>query len=826
MLSRARRKYVKNRKRAILLGCIVVGGFFLLGAITFLLVETPTIRTFESREVAESTKIYDSTGEVLLWEIHGEERRTLVPFDQISRHIKNASIAIEDASFYSHRGFSPTALFRVLFVNVFRGKPIGSGGSTITQQLVKNTLLSPKQTLTRKAKEIIIAIKLETAYSKDEILNLYLNQIPYGSNAYGVEAASETYFGKSSNELSLPEAAYLAALPKAPSYFSPYGNHRDDLEERKNLVLERMRDLNFINTQDLEAAKKEKVIFLPQKKHGIRAPHFAMYVRELLTKTYGEDLVERGGLKVITSLDATLQEKAEEIATRSGPDIESRFNASNLALIALDPKTGRILAMVGSRDYFDIAHDGNFNVTLAKRQPGSTFKPVVYATAFKKGYTPETIVFDLETNFAVSGTPYIPQNFDEKFRGPVTLREALAQSLNVPAVKTLYLAGVKDSIRTAEDFGISTLTDPNRYGLTLVLGGGEISLLELSSAYGVFANEGTRTDHHAIVEVRDHTGAILEEEKITSRQVLDQNIARTISSILSDNNARTPTFGARSPLYFEEGGVAVKTGTTNDYRDVWTIGYSPSVVIGAWAGNNNNTSMTKNVAGFIIAPLWREFMNAALTRTSREQFTPPESKTPQKPVLRGIWIGSRSYILDKSSGKLATEYTPLEQQEERVVQEVHSILHWVSKDNPTGPIPTNPEKDSQYWAWEGPVRSWALAQGLTDGISPSPTELGMDSSHLPMYWPQISFPSQEELGIRFKNNQRIEFHPIIRGTYAISEIDIFVDGEFIRSVKGTIGTLVLQNIKSGEHSLTLRVYDVVRNKSEKVIPFSVEDPGT
>lgn len=806
---------------------VIGGGFFILCAlilwIIFLLIEVPSIDNFARRNVDQSTKIYDQTGEVLLWEIHGEERRTIIPFEKISKDVKNATIAIEDSSFYSHHGFSPASFFRVIFLNAFRGKKIGSGGSTITQQLVKNTLLTPEQTVTRKIKEIIIAIKLEAVYSKDEILNLYLNQIPYGSNAYGIEAAAQTYFGKSAENLSLAEAAYLAALPKAPSYYSPYGNHGKELEQRKNLVLEQMRGLRYINDEEFASAKNKKIDFLPQKKNGIRAPHFVMYVREYLNEKFGEDVVERGGLTVVTTLDSVLQEKAEEIVARKVAENVKKFNASNAGLVALDPKTGRILAMVGSRDYFDVKHEGNFNIALARRQPGSAFKPIVYATAFKEGYTPETVVFDLETNFAAAGKPYIPQNFDEKFRGPVTLREALAQSLNVPGVKTLYLSGVQESIDTARDFGISTLTDPSRYGLTLVLGGGEVTLLELTSAYGVFANQGIRADKHAIIQIKDKNNTVLEDENIISRRVIDENVANTINSVLSDNGARTPLFGARSPLYFESGNVAVKTGTTNDYRDAWTVGYSPTVVVGAWAGNNDNSPMVKNVAGFIIAPLWREFMEAALAPTPQESFSAPKPSIAEKPVLRGIWRGSESYFIDRASGKRATEFTPDSQKEERIIQQIHSILYWVSKNDPDGPRPERPENDPQFYGWEAPVRAWAEKMQLIDDASGVPIN-EYDTSHSPENWPKIEFPETEQNKI-FSNGETLEFRARITTPNQISEVSIFIDDEFVRSEKGVVDTVAVNQdalgLESGSHTLTLKVYDSIGNKQEKSILFTI-----
>jgi 1A family penicillin-binding protein len=821
-----RRHHNKKRSRLFVFAtafaaCVVFIG--IAAWMVFILVEIPSINSFEKREVPESTKIYDQTGEVVLWEIHGEERRTVVPFDKISRQVKNATVAIEDKSFYSHRGVRPLSLLRAIFLDVFKQER--QGGSTITQQLVKNTLLTRDQTISRKFKEIIIAIKLETVYQKDEILNLYLNEIPYGSNAYGIEAASRLYFGKSADSLTLAESAYLAALPNAPSYYSPYGNHRAELDNRKNLVLKQMLDLNFIDQKEFDGARDTKVAFLPKQKSGLRAPHFAIYVRELLNEKFGDDVVERGGLKIITTLDAKLQEKAEEIIARKSAENKVKFNASNAGLIALDPKTGRILAMVGSRDYFDMEHEGNFNITLARRQPGSAFKPIVYATAFKKGYTPETVVFDLETNFSVNKTPYIPHNYDDKFRGPVTLREALAQSLNVPAVKTLYLAGIQDSIETARDFGISTLTDKSRYGLTLVLGGGEVTLLELTSAYGVFANNGLRADYHAIKEIRDKNNAIIEEERVVTRQVIDSNIASLITSILSDNAARTPSFGNRSPLYFENYSVAAKTGTTNDYRDAWTIGYSPNIVVGTWAGNNNNSSMTKNVAGFIVAPMWREFMDAALPSTQNDAFIAPAESAATKPVLKGVWRGSKTYYIDTSSGKLATEYTPPQQKEERVLQQVHSILYWVSKDNPNGPIPEHPEQDSQFYNWENQVRVWAEKQNLKseDGSGISQDK---DTNHSPENWPRIALGQNENEKI-FAPQDKLIFHPAITSAFPISQVDIFMDETFIRSTHGLLTEISIDrqtaSVLPGQHFLKIIVYDNIGNRSEGQFSFTLSE---
>jgi len=498
-----RRKILGIRKRyfkeaalvVIILGIFAVGSLFLWVS-TFTI---PDLSSFNERKVSQSTKIYDRTGTILLYDLNRGIKRTVVTDNEISRNIKNATVAIEDSEFYTHHGIRPTSIFRAILANIGAGG-FSQGGSTITQQVVKNSLLTTEKKISRKLKEWILALKLERVLSKIEILNLYLNEAPYGGTVYGIEEAGQTYFGKKAADLSIAESAYLASLPNAPSYFSPYGNNKQKLEDRKNLVLAKMLEKKFINQEEYSRAINEKVVWKPQENLGIKAPHFVMFIRQYLEEKYGKAIVEQGGLKVITTLDYGLQEKAEAMAKQYASENEKKFNAENVSLIALDPKTGQILAMVGSRDYFDKTIDGNFNVALAHRQPGSSFKPIVYAEAFKKGYTPETVVFDLQTEFSTEcnpdGTPitagnedrcYMPENYDHVYRGPINLRNALAQSINIAAIKVLYLAGIKDSLRLAKDMGIKSLTNVGQYGLTLVLGGGEVSLLDLTGAYGTFA---------------------------------------------------------------------------------------------------------------------------------------------------------------------------------------------------------------------------------------------------------------------------------------------------------------------------------------------------
>lgn len=779
---------------------------------------TPDINKFEERKVAQSTKIYDRTGKILLYDVHGSEKRTVIGFSEIPRYVKNATIAIEDDNFYSHYGFRPISFLRAIIKNILRGS-FEQGGSTITQQVVKNTLLTPEKTVLRKIKEIIISVKLERKYSKDEILNAYLNQIPYGSSAYGIEAAAETFFGKRAENLTILEAAYLAALPNAPSYYSPYGKHRKELDDRAHFTLEKMRKLGFISGKEYEDAKKQKIKFSPYRTQGIIAPHFVIEVREELNKRFGEDVVERKGFRVTTTLDADMQRQTEETIRKYAEANEKNFNAKNEGVVAISPKTGDIWAMVGSRDYFDIEKGGNFNVTTAHRQPGSALKPFVYATAFKKGYTPETVLFDLPTEFNPLCTPdgkptagieedkcYHPQNFDEKFRGPVSLREGLAQSLNVPSVKTLYLAGLEDSLVTARDFGITSLNEPERYGLTLVLGGGEVSLLELVSAYSVFANDGVRNPYRYILKIEDAGGKTIYGASDAPTEVIDKNIARAINDILSDNKARAPSFGEFSALYFPGKKVAAKTGTTNDYRDAWVVGYTPDITIGAWAGNNDNTPMEKKVAGFIVAPWWHEIVDYAMAQNFSSEFAPPEPFDVKMPYQRGEWRGGIEFTVDKISGKLATENTPEDLREKKVVREVHSILYWIDRSSP------------QFKNWEEQVRSWAINNNLLDqNIGIIPKEY--DNTHIQENFPKIlkiQLIPQKDI---YNKDDIVTLRPSIESKFGVQQIDYFANDAYLGSVKRHPFdmSIVLNNLESENIYVKIKAYDFVGNTSESEI---------
>jgi len=721
----------------------------------------PDLNTVAIRRISESTKIYDRTGTVLLYDVHQNTKRTVVKSDQISSLVKKAAVAIEDDKFYEHNGVRPLAFLRAVFVNILSGE-YSQGGSTITQQVIKNSILTTEKSITRKIKEWILAIKLEKSLNKDEILTLYLNESPYGGSIYGIEEASLSFFGKHANELSLAESAYLVALPNAPTYFSPYGKNKDALEKRKNLVLDQMFKNNFISREDLVTAKGEKVEFLSAGTLGIKAPHFVMYVKSLLEKEYGQSRVENEGFKVITSLDFELQTKAEEIARKYAYENAEKYNAENVGIVAVDAKTGEILTMVGSRDYFDNAIDGNFNIATANRQPGSSFKPFVYATALSKGYTPDTIVFDVKTEFSTfcnpDGTPifekdiakcYMPENYDNIYRGPVTFREALAQSINIPAIKVLYLSGIKDSLALSQSMGITSLKDANQYGLTLVLGGGEVSLLEMTSAYTVFANQGIKNSPISILKIEDNDNNVLFETQKRSRIVLDSNIANQINDMLSDNVARTPAFGEYSPLYFPSYDVAAKTGTTNDYKDAWIIGYTTEIAVGAWAGNNDNTPMEKKVAGFIVAPMWHEIMSEALDLYPPNHFEKPRNYQDMSlpPVLRGKWNGGISTIIDSRTGLQATENTPTEYQTESLSGGVHSILYWLIKEDPRK-LSLGAKNNPQFNLWEYGVLRWATennayGQSYTPNqqLLPLPTQIPLLA--IPVEKPFVYFKSPE-----------------------------------------------------------------------------------
>ena len=613
-----------GQDRSFKVGLITI--FFLIFAAWFATRDLPSPKQLETRQLPQTTKIYDRNGK-LLYNIFNDQNRTVVPLSEIPDSLKHATIAIEDKDFYKHRGFDIYGIARATRKTVFEGSL--QGGSTITQQLVKSAFLSPERTLNRKLKELYLAFRVEMAFSKDKILEMYLNQVPYGGTSWGVAAAAEQYFGKDVKDLTLGQSALLAGLPAAPTYYSPYGQDPKRAKERQKQVLRRMVEEGYISREQADRAASEDLQFQPAA-IDIRAPHFVMYVREYLAEKYGEAVAAQGGLKVTTTLDLDVQESTQKIV-KDNIDKLKGYRVSNGAALVTKPKTGEILAMVGSRDFFDTSIDGNVNVTVASRQPGSSIKPVNYATALEhRLITPATIIMDVATTFSGGPIPYRPVNYDGKFHGPVQVRFALGNSYNIPAVKVLALNGVGEMIKMAREMGITTFTDESRYGLSLTLGGGEIKMTEMAQAFGVFANEGIRIDLVPILKIEDAKGRVLEEFKPkTGKRVLSSQTSFLISSILSDNSARTAAFGPSSLLVIKGKTVAVKTGTTDDKRDNWTIGYTPSYFVASWVGNNDNTPMNPIIASGITGatPIWNQIMTEVLKDKVNESFKVPSGVT-------------------------------------------------------------------------------------------------------------------------------------------------------------------------------------------------------
>jgi len=808
-------KNIFRNKKLIRVIAVWGSGVLLFGILVFtffvisVLADIPNLDLLQNRIVAESTKIYDRTGEVLLYEIHGEERRTIIPFEEIPEFVKQATISIEDANFYSHAALDWRGIARAFFTNLRRGG-IVQGGSTITQQLAKKAFLSDERTPTRKLKELVLSFELEDRYSKDEILELYLNQIPYGSNAYGIESASQVFFEKPAKNLTLAEAAILVSLPRAPSYYSPWGLHTEDLFARQKLVLKQMRGGRFITEEEEQKALEEELVFA-KPNIGIKAPHFVIAVQEYLNNTYGEDFVRTAGLEVITTLDWDLQQLGEEVVLKGAKRNEELYKGTNAALVAQDSNTGEILAMVGSRDYFDIEQDGNFNVAIqGLRQPGSALKPFVYATAFQKGYTPNTVIFDLETEFDATGISeksYKPANYDNVFRGPITLRSALAQSINVPAVKVLYLAGLEDSLKNARAFGLKTLTEINRYGLSLVLGGGEVTLMDLVGAYSVFAEEGIKYEQSLILKITDD-GKILEEHNPTGLEVIETETTRLINDVLSDVDARRPLFqNSLSLTMLPNQEIALKTGTTNDYRDAWTVGYTPSLVVGVWAGNNDNQPMERQGGSILAAvPIWHDFMIEAYEDKPTEFFTQPQNYFRDKPMING-------------------EFLTTFQSGQELLPQIHSILFYIDRKNPLGEMPKNPASDSQFANWEAPVLQW-ITRNIPD-TSRVNLPLAIDAVLVNTLNPTIP----QNVDIAFKTPQNGDF---ITGTQLsliiditaqekIEQIEVYFNGNNVQNIVSNFGNTFTfttnfqpQNIQP-QNLLKLKITDALKKTFEKEI---------
>lgn len=818
----------KNRLFSLLkifFALFVIGGLGAgIFALTFFLLvskDLPDPNKIIEREIPLTTKIFDRTEKVLLYEIHGAEKRTMVELKDIPQNLIRATLTAEDRNFYQHRGFSLTGILRSIIKNV--SSDSRSGGSTITQQLVKNAVLTSEKTYTRKAKEVILAYQIEKKFSKNQILKMYFNEIPYGSVIYGVEAASQSFFGKSVKEITLAQAAILAAIPQKPSYFSPSGSHVDKLLTRQKWILDEMKNLGYITQAQAQEAKKEEIVF-QKSKEDILAPHFVMHIKEYLSEKYGEKTVGEGGLRVITTLDYEKQKIAEEAIGERAEKNEEQWKATNASLVSLDPKTGQILAMVGSRDYFNEKIDGQVNVSLRPRQPGSSFKPVVYAAAFKKGFPPETVVFDVNTKFTnYDGKPYEPKNYDLKEHGPVTFREALAGSLNVPAVQAIYLTGIDNVLDLADDLGYSTLKERWRFGLSLVLGGGEVKLLEHANAFAVFAAEGELRTVSGILRVEDREGNILEEYKNKKTKVLETQIARQITGILSDNDARAFIFGANNFLTLPDRPVAAKTGTTNDYHDAWTIGYTPSLVTGVWVGNSNNDPMKRGADGSVVAaPIWNAYMKKALENTPVEYFNPPQPTVTENPALNGSLKQGIKVKIDRVSGKLATEYTPPEFIEEKNYLVLRSILFYVDKDNPLGPAPENPAQDPEFPIWEAAILDWGKRNNIVSETPPQE----YDDIHIPENHPALTIFSPQTRETLTSRAVTIDVAAL--SPRQIKKIEYYLGGKLIGEKYAPPYALSVfldhNDIPNGFSSLRVVASDDVGNKTQEFIDIELRLP--
>ncbi len=817
------REWPKSRR--FLKYSFITGTIITLFFVVWVGKDLPNPDKLNERVFEESTKIYDRSGEHLLYEIYLDKKRTIVELDKIPKYLIEGVIATEDTKFYEHHGIRPLSIARSFAYGLMGKGRIGGGASTLTQQLVKNAVLIDEgRGPIRKAKEIILALWLEQKYNKDEILKIYFNEIPYGGTNYGVESASQSYFNKHVQDLTLAEAATLAGLPQLPSY---YLSDLDALKRRRNFVLQRMVDVGYLNLEEANKAKEEP---LEIKKTVTRmdAPHFVKYVQQQLVDEYGENTVGRGGLKVITTLDWKKQEIAEKAIQNKAEALLKQGDANNAGLLALDPKTAQVLAMVGSKNYYDDTINGQFNVTTqARRQPGSSMKPIIFTAAFAKGYTPSTVLYDVTTQFGgIDGVPsYIPKNYDLGEHGLVTMRQALQGSLNIPSVKTLYLVGLDQAKTFAEKLGYTTFGKEG-LGLSLVLGGGEVKMLEHVNAYGIFANNGKKQTVTSILKVEDTRGKVLYEWKSEDgEQVLDAGVAATISNVLSDDGARAYIFGAGSALTLPGRPVAAKTGTTNNYVDGWIVGYTPSLVAGVWVGNSNNKPMKYGYGGSKMAgEVWNYFMRESLKGTPVEKFPTPPINKNKKPILNG-GSGGVTAMIDKYTNRLATSSTPESFIVTRSYLIPHDILHYVDKNDPQGAVPSDPGKDPMYKNWEQGLQSWITRRKEKDPnleivFSEPPTEY--DDVFTLESIPTIDIISPQPGALLISRN--LEFSASAQSTRGVKKVSYYIDGNFIGSSAETpfVVSYEAKTLSQGDHTLMAVAEDDNGARGERTIPFSLD----
>lgn len=781
--------------------------------------DLPTPGKIKNVQSATSTQLFDRNNQPI-YSFQGDVRRTTIDSASIPLTVKEATVAAEDHNFYHHFGIDFRGLARAVINDVLHRGGL-QGGSTITQQYVKNALLDPTQrTLTRKIKEAFLSVELEIMFSKDQILTMYINEIPYGSGAYGIEAASGTYFGKHAKDLTLAESATLAALPQRPTYLSPYGTHPDARIARVNYILDSMVSLNYISKDEVDKAKEEaKTVNFSAAHEYIVAPHFVQYVKDLLVKKYGEQMVDEGGLKVVTSLDLGKQTIAEDVIKKAATGPLKSINASNAALVSIDPKTGQILAMVGSADYFNNDIDGQVNVADSLRQPGSSFKPVVYATAFKGKYNPAYVLWDVSTNF----NNYIPKNYDGSYHGPVTMRSALDGSLNIPAVKTLALAGVNNAINTAHDMGITSINEPARYGLSLVLGGAEVKLVDLTTAYGVFANNGNLAPTTPILKVMDKNGKVLQDNTVppSLKKALDPQIAYEINSILSDDSARAYVFGAGSSLHLQDRPAAAKTGTTTDFRDAWTLGYTPSLVAGVWVGNNDNSTMKAGSEGAMAAaPIWHQYMEQALANTPAENFVRPSGITD-------VTVDKMSNLLPSANSPetvtdvFASWQVPTTQDNIHQVVRIDKASGLPAKDSCPAVFTENKyftnlhSEQPNNPAWEKPVLAAAASFGINVGTAPLATDKTACAQGDNSLGVNITSPKDGSA-----NTSSVNVKVSVKGKH-IQKVDLFVDGQNVGTDTASPYIFSLRKLTGGDHSISAVTTDTSGTVSSDSIKINV-----
>ncbi|GIW66168.1 MAG: hypothetical protein KatS3mg095_0066 [Candidatus Parcubacteria bacterium] len=656
---------------------------FITLAISFILLsyfisELPPLEIITNINTKGGTQIYDRSGNIILYEIGF--RKYPVKYEEIPEKIILATLAAEDDSFFSHSGVSIKGIVRSIILNI-KTKSLNYGGSTITQQLVRNLFLSNEKSFIRKIKEIILALELERKLSKEKILEYYLNSVNYGAGNIGIKAAADFYFNKNLDDLNWSEAAILASIPKSPKNYTPiYEENIQKLKNRRDFILKRLLNLGWISESDYNSSINQQIKITQKKYTKISAPHFVLKVKQILERMYPNLDLETANLKVITTLNYQYQKLAEEIVKNKAKENEIKYGAKNASLLMMDAKTGEILVMVGSRDFFDESIQGQVNMTTWPRQPGSAFKPISYVTLFQLGYPIDTVIFDVPTNFGTPENPYTPSNFDKKFRGPINLKYALAQSINIPAIKVFYLANPERVIKNAKKFGINSIKDYKNYGLSLALGTAEISMIEMVRAYSVFANDGELVSQSLILKILNDKNEVIYEYKHQKERVIDSQPVRMLNYILKDFEARRGLFqNSLNLTKIDDYEIAIKTGTSQFYRDAWTFGYTPNFIVSVWAGNTDGQTIPEGLSVVLTLPIWHEFTSKIIKYYPKTKFLNPNPYKVNKVMLNGEWFSDYG---------------------------IHNILFYVDKNNPLGPIPKNPYLDPQFLNWEKGVNWW------------------------------------------------------------------------------------------------------------------------